>query len=643
MPKVIFAALITLIASIVSTSALSITTLEKEQLITIRNQVFGGSTINAALTQTTISGVTPPVFPYHLKDRVLLAWNIKPSDVEPFSSQISLPFYLKLSKAAPLTESKFHRRFSAWLSKQGASSFALFSHRQQYLLLADIAHTAGAEQGLKIEWKTYVTYLGTEEALLYRFASFKQAPGNDLLELTNLNPSYISLQKSKRKIEAELITGSGETFSAKIKLANGTRVKTLSQSYLNAAERVLGPLGTHTRYYYDGSSVSAQLHKVKLNKVKVNSSLPWFQFAHSLTDVVVAKHEMSFLAQPVTLAVETHDPVLGMVQCNDPQNPASVSEQYACLVLPALGAPQLDPPIPPADPTEIFYQMFTQTPPEYLPTFYYGLQDLYQGLSSFGGQQKPTLFFELQTSPKTIFVNFEIKPDKVKAFQKAFLPKHFKLAKIRFYPEQRKAVYAVSLNLYQSRGANLNGIRAEWSTYVINPLEDNPKPRFSVLKAKTNASGLDPVYVLGLLRSDSPPALNDITAFIEPASEGLEYQFDEQTGIHATLEEDGALSLNIDIAYPDKAKQLYTRPLTSWMEANDFVYWGEVAEILKYDRQVMFANLMVFETNDEDTIYDTSFADYVKPRPLPIIVWLGGQSIALQPWGNLESIEPEEP
>ncbi|MFS1983058.1 hypothetical protein BCU00_004035 [Vibrio breoganii] len=48
MPKVIFAALITLIASIVSTSALSITTLEKEQLITIRNQVFGGSTINAS-------------------------------------------------------------------------------------------------------------------------------------------------------------------------------------------------------------------------------------------------------------------------------------------------------------------------------------------------------------------------------------------------------------------------------------------------------------------------------------------------------------------------------------------------------------------------------------------------------------------
>ncbi|WP_459681619.1 hypothetical protein [Vibrio comitans] len=55
----------------------------------------------------------------------------------------------------------------------------------------------------------------------------------------------------------------------------------------------------------------------------------------------------------------------------------------------------------------------------------------------------------------------------------------------------------------------------------------------------------------------------------------------------------------------------------------------------------MFADIMVFEATDEDVIHDTTFAEYVKPRPLPIIVWLGGQSIALQPWGNLESIQPE--
>ncbi|MFA0468428.1 hypothetical protein AB4549_12765 [Vibrio breoganii] len=639
MSKIVIISFITLLVSLLPQSALAITALEKEQLITIRNQIFGGSAINAALTQTTISGETPPVFPYHLHNRVLMAWKIKPSDIDLFSSQINLPQYLSMSKASPLTESKFHRRFSAWMSKQGLSSFSFFSHKQQYYLLADIAHTAGAEQGLKVEWKTFVTSPFSKETQLYRFASFKQIPGNDLLELANLSHSYISLDKSKRLIETRLVSGSGEEFSANIPLSNSSRNKTLSQSYLSAAEKVFGSLGTQTRYYYDGSSVSARLHKVNLNKVTVSSSLPWFKFAHTLTDVIVPKHDMSFLAQPVTLAVKTPDPSFGPVPCSYPVEPASLSELYACWAFAALGAPEFS--IPPADPADIFNQMFTQTQSEYQPTLYYALQDLYQGLSTFAGQAKPTLFFELQTDPKTIFINFEIRADKVKAFKKAFLPPHFKLAKIRFYPEQRKAVYAVSLNLYLSRGANLNGIRAEWSTYVINPLEANPKPRFSVLEAKTNIGGLDPSYTLKLLRSNEPPALDDITAFIEEPNTSFNYQFDKQNGIRASLEDGDEMKLTIDIAYPKKSKQLHTKPLTAWMEANDYVYWGEVAEILKYDRQVMFADLMVFEATDKDVIHDTTFAEYVKPKPLPIVIWLGGQSIALQPWGNLESIEPE--
>ncbi|GAB7219939.1 hypothetical protein [Vibrio comitans] len=528
MPKIVIISFITLLTSLLPNSALSITALEKEQLITVRNQIFGGSAINAALTQTTISGETPPVFPYHLNDRVLMVWKIKPSDVDAFSSQINLPNYLRVSKIAPLTESKFHRRFSAWLSKQSISSFDLFSHRQQYYLIADVADTTGAEEGLKVEWKTFVTVPGSKEAYLYRLASFKQTPGNDLLELTNLSSSYISLNRSHHQIETNLISEHGDEFSASITLGNSSGNRTFSQSYLNAAERVLSPLGAQTRYYYDGSSVSARLHKVNLNKVTVSSSLPWFQFAHTLTDVIVPINDMSFLAQPVTLPVETPPPSLEPVPCINPVSPVSLSEQYACLVLPALGAPQLG--IAPADPMLIFGQMFAQTPPEYQPTFYYALQDLYQGLSTFAGHAKPTLFFELQTKPKTIFINFEIKPDKINAFKKAYLPAHFKLAKIRFYPEQEKAVYAVSLNLYLSRGANLNGSRAEWSTYIINPLEDNPKPRFSVLEAQTNISGLDPSHVLGLLRSDSPPSLNDITAFLEAPNDSFTYKFNKKRG-----------------------------------------------------------------------------------------------------------------
>ncbi|WP_241905827.1 hypothetical protein [Vibrio breoganii] len=63
MSKIVIISFITLLVSLLPHSALSITTLEKENLITIRNQVFGGSTLNASLTQTTLSGETPPVSP----------------------------------------------------------------------------------------------------------------------------------------------------------------------------------------------------------------------------------------------------------------------------------------------------------------------------------------------------------------------------------------------------------------------------------------------------------------------------------------------------------------------------------------------------------------------------------------------------
>lgn len=142
------------------------------------------------------------------------------------------------------------------------------------------------------------------------------------------------------------------------------------------------------------------------------------------------------------------------------------------------------------------FERASQLDPSKIPTLYYALQDLYQGLNIFIGNEKPKLFFTLLTEPKTIFVNFEIPAHKAKAFKEAFLPKHFELAKVRFYPEQKRKVYALSLNIYQSIGQNLNSFRAEWSTYVINPREENPKPRFSVLEAQTTAGGFDPLIAM---------------------------------------------------------------------------------------------------------------------------------------------------
>ena len=97
---------------------------------------------------------------------------------------------------------------------------------------------------------------------------------------------------------------------------------------------------------------------------------------------------------------------------------------------------------------------------------------------------------------------------------------------------------------------------------------------------------------------------------------------------------------------PNKSRStsriLVTAPTTDWMEANDFVYWGEVGDILKYDSNVMFAELLVFKTRSSDYIRDTAFDGFVKSEPLPIIIWNGPQKIALEPWGNLQDIQPRD-
>ena len=135
-----------------------------------------------------------------------------------------------------------------------------------------------------------------------------------------------------------------------------------------------------------------------------------------------------------------------------------------------------------ANPDEVFAILAQVSESPSYPTLYYGVLQVYQALQIFAGQELPKLTFSLKVAPKTVFINFEIPQHKVKAFKDAFsLPDHFELAKMRFYPEQRRPVYAISLNVYDScapasAAAVRNGRR------TINPNEENPKPRFSIIE-----------------------------------------------------------------------------------------------------------------------------------------------------------------
>jgi hypothetical protein len=632
---------------IASFGALALTFEDKQILTDIRNNLFGGSRLAAAFEQTTLSGVEPVVFPLEVDNRGLLVWKIHSAHAQDFARDIGLPPPFTLSKISPLTvrgSQTVAAKFRRFLEASDLNRFIERLYPQHYYVIADIGITQRAETGAKLEFRTFVQLPGDTTPRLYRFASYKAVPGVDLLQLSSNAAAVLDISAESDFWRGDLQTAEGSlTWSVPLRSKpagkysryNQIRNERFSEAFLDAAETVFGPMGVSANYYYDGSSVSGGFQPVKSRKVEVENTFNWSQYLSANADALVLDTLTEYLVRPNTIpvAVTTGGPGA----CGSPA--ANSSQLFANLVGCALAQ------LPPAT---VFAQLFQSVgsvvPPQELPTLYYGLLDVYQGLGIFQGSERPKLFFSLLEDPKTIFINFEIPQSKVKAFEKAFLPDHFRLAKIRFYPEQRKSLYAVSLNVYQSVGQNISGFRAEWSTYVINPDEENPKPRFSVLEAQTNIGGFDAVgalerYTPGLDLT-SPEGLQQL---IEPPSDVFDFTANPVDGIQLEVRDyEEEIEVDVSIAYPASEKILRTAPTTTWMEANDFVYWGEVADILKYDNNVMFAELLVFTADAGDNIRDTTFADYVNPEPLPIILWNGPQNIALEPWGNLDGIEPRD-
>ncbi|MGR5245002.1 hypothetical protein ACP3VU_09655 [Vibrio sp. PNB23_22_6] len=629
--------------------ALRISLEEKQILTEIRNNVFGGARLDAAFRQATISGQEPPIFPYEINDRGLIIWELAPSQIHAFSSSVGIfpPYQITSVKPVVIDRSPADAtRFDTFLEEKGWQRLREILFPKKFYVIADIGLTTRAEQGYKVDLKTFVQLSGSDTTYLYRFASYKATPGTDLLQLSNLTPAQIQLTSLPQQWSGTLLTNEGNlhwTVPLKTKKADRTEINKrlhFSQWYLDASETVLGPMGSVSRYYYDGSSVSAKFVTTKPRSIDIHHDFPWGQFVIGSPQAFVLAETSEFLVQPVTSPAQ----VLagGVSACALATQSSNSSELFTHLIGCVLEG---------QDPQDVFATLFgiaqsqpAVLPAHTLPTLYYALLDIYQGLGILYGIEKPKMFFSLLNAPKTLFINFEIATHRVRAFEKAFIPPSFKLAKMRFYPEQHKAVYAVSLNIYQSVGQNLNGYRAEWSTYVINPEESDPKPRFSVLEAQTNIGGFDPIialerYLPGM--DFSNPAT--LAQLIEPPSDQFTYTENINDGIQVRLRDSTeGIVLDVDIQYPPASQILKTNPTIEWMEANDFVYWGKVADILKYDQQVMFADLLVFPVKSTDLISDSTFSEYVKPDPLPIIIWNGGQDVALEPWGNLEAVIVDE-
>jgi hypothetical protein len=585
-----------------------------DALLQVRPQLFGGSELQAALEQTTINGVAPPIFGYDLSDRAIISWKVADHMAEAFAEAIGLPPFMTLAKAAPVAEFRIPQRWHR-------------AHRQHqpknFYIVLEVGNASRYVQGTLVEWKTFVTVGGDPTPRLVRFDVQAAVPGVDLLEIFNPPFGAVNWTVNDDLASGLIADAQGRVLSIDIPRVTLPRwlrwlqKRRFSEEYLTAGERTFSPRGAQSRYYYDGSSVSARVTAVDPHKVSINNTFPWAAFTGDLTSVSLVEGKTQHLVQPIGLPVAPG---------------SSESGLFAQLTGQILGG---------ASPDDVFAALAQASDSPSYPTLYYGVLQVYQALQIFAGQEPPKLTFSLKVAPKTVFINFEIPKHKVEAFKDAFLPDHFELARMRFYPEQRRPVYAVSLNVYDSVGTSVSGLRAEWSTYVINPNEENPKPRFSIIEAQTSGFGLDPLSAREAIRSGQFDPDN-LFSLIEGPSDVFEFSLDETNGLHIDVQDfvEGIV-VDVSVPYPPENKILRTRPLKRWMEANDLVYWGEVADILKYDSNVMYADMIVFRPGKDAVIMDNTFEEYVNPRPLPIIYWDGVQDIALEPWGNLQDVEPQ--
>ena len=585
-----------------------------DALLQVRPQLFGGSEIQAALEQSTINGAAPPIFGYDLSDRAIITWKVADHMAEAFAEAIGLPPFMTLAKAAPVAEFR--------IPHQWQRTHRHYQPKNFYIVL-EVGNASRYVQGTLVEWKTFVTIDGDPTPRLVRFDVQAAVPGVDLLEIFNPPFGAVNWTVSDELASGLIANAQGSVLDINIpretlpRWIRWLQQRRLSEEYLTAGERTFSPRGAQSRYYYDGSSVSARVTAVDPHKVSITNTFPWAAFAVDLTSVSLIERTTQHLVQPIGVPVAPDSAE------------SAVFAQVTGLILSGAG------------PEDVFAVLAPFSDSPSYPTLYYGALQLYQALQIFAGQELPKLTFSLKVAPKTVFINFEIPQHKVKAFKEAFLPDQFELAKMRFYPEQRRPVYAVSLNVYDSVGTSVSGFRAEWSTYVINPDEENPRPRFSIIEAQTNGFGLDPLYARDAIRSGQYDPDN-LFSLLEGPSDVFEFSLDEVNGLHVDIQDYAeGIAVDVSVPYPPERKILRTRPEKRWMEANDLVYWGEVADILKYDSNVMYADMIVFRPGKDAVIMDNAFEQYVNPRPLPIIYWDGVQDIALEPWGNLQDIEPQ--
>ncbi|MCU0690605.1 MAG: hypothetical protein MUF54_04320 [Polyangiaceae bacterium] len=250
----------------------------------------------------------------------------------------------------------------------------------------------------------------------------------------------------------------------------------------------------------------------------------------------------------------------------------------------------------------------------------HGMHALDHALGVKQGGNQPWLGFDVGGAPNSIFVNFELREDRIEAFERDELPSGFKLKPIRILDTDEPAYFLV-LNMYNSSGGLVSGARAEWSVFVEDPVDGHA--RFLVVQAAAASFSADSVNLM------TQP---------EPVSH-------EQVG-NAIASYVGVLTGEPPV------EEVYWRSSIVWPQvvetrvgfarefvpANDFIYWGNgVADRALYNATVFNRDAVLISNTDIQFTNNSRWAPYVGPEPKHSYVYLNPLEITVSPWWNLDA------
>jgi hypothetical protein len=225
------------------------------------------------------------------------------------------------------------------------------------------------------------------------------------------------------------------------------------------------------------------------------------------------------------------------------------------------------------------------------------------------GRAKPLLPFKVESSPPSVYFNFEIEAQRASRLRKELdLP--YRLTPIRCIGKE-DPFYPLTLNIYRVSGL-VNGIRAEWSVYIKDP---SGKPRYLVVEAQSDNPSLDSVNLF-------------------TGSGEVTHSLERKFLVSSALATDGGRFTG-KCRLSSKPRAVTAAP--EWIAANDYIYWlNGVCDRTFYDSGLAIANIRLLKPADVAIEDSTRWGAMVLPRPRHVVVIENEIEFAISPWWNVD-------